>query len=199
MQVRLEKAFPIDASANAAWTLLRDVKAVAECMPGAQITERVDDTHYKGQVSVKLGPVSATFKGTIEVRGVDAGKREMTLVGKGADTTGASAASMELTAHVRQAADGKCEVVGRSQVTVSGKMANFGGRMMTQVSDQVLNQFGANFTNRVLALGQGAGAAEAAAKLSEQPKELNALALVWNVVVQFFKSLFGSKKSNTVG
>lgn len=194
MQVRLEKVFPIDAPAGAAWTLLCDIKAVAECMPGAQITERVDDSHYRGQVSIKLGPASATFKGTIEVRGVDAGKREITLVGKGTD--GASAASMELIAHVRQAADGKCEVVGRSEVSVSGKMANFGGRMMTQVSDQVLKQFGANLANRVLAMGQGAGAAEASAKLSEQPKELNALALVWNVIVAFFKSLFGSKRSN---
>jgi len=199
MQVRLEKAFPIDASASVAWTLLRDIKAVAECMPGAQITERVDDAHYKGQVRVKLGPASATFKGTIEVKGVYANKREIQLLGKGSDVTGASAASMELTAHIRRSADGKCEVVGRSEVTVSGKMANFGGRMMTQVSDQMLKQFGANFANRVIAMGEGAAASTAAARLSAQPKELNALALVWNVIVGFFKALFGAKKSNTVG
>ncbi len=197
MQVKLEKTFPIDAPAAAAWSVLHDVKAVAECMPGAQITERVDDNHYKGQVSVKLGPAAATFKGTIEVKGVDANKREITLVGKGADTTGASAASMDLTARIRDAGNGKCELVGASAVTVSGKLASFGGRMMTQVSEQILRQFGANFANRAMAAGGGAGAAQAAAQAAAQPRELNALALLWGMIVAFLKGLFGRKDSRT--
>lgn len=197
MQVRLEKTFPIDAPADVTWKLLQDIKSVAECVPGAQITERVDDTHYKGQVGVRLGPAAATFKGTIEIKGVDAGMRRIQLLGKGSDVTGASAASMDLTAQVRQAADGKCEVVGVSEVTVSGKMANFGGRMMTQVSDQILKQFGANFADRVLAMGEGAAAVEASARVAEQPKELSALALIWQLVVGFFKNLLGGKGSNT--
>lgn len=196
MQIKLEKTFPIDAPASAAWGLLQDIRAVAECMPGAQITERIDDAHYKGQVSVRLGPASATFKGTIEIKSVDADKRQIQILGKGTDVTGASAARMDLTADVRPTADEKCEVVGVSEVTVSGKMANFGGRMMTQVSDQVLNQFGANFTNRVLAMGEGAAAVEASARVAEQPKELNALALMWQLIVGFFKDLFGGKGSS---
>jgi carbon monoxide dehydrogenase subunit G len=199
MRVRLEKTFPIDAPASAAWRLLRDIKGVAECMPGAQITERIDDAHYIGQVNVKLGPASATFKGTIEVKSVDASKQQIQILGKGADVTGASAANMDLTAHIRQTADGKCEVVGVSEVTVSGKMANFGGRMMTQVSDQILKQFGVNFANRVLAMGEGAAAEKAAATVAAQPKELNGLVLLWQVIVGFFKALFGGNKSNTVG
>jgi carbon monoxide dehydrogenase subunit G len=199
MLVKLEKTFPIDAPADAAWRLLQDIQSVAACMPGAQITERVDDRHYKGQVSVRMGPASATFKGAIEVQGIDASQRQMRMVGKGSDTSGTSAASMDLTAAIRATADGKTELVGVSEVTVTGKLASFGGRMMTQVSDQLLKQFGANFANRVVAMGEGATAQQAAARMAEQPRELNALALLWHVIVGFFKSLFGGGKSKPAG
>jgi carbon monoxide dehydrogenase subunit G len=199
MLVKLEKTFPIDAPANAAWSLLQDIQSVAACMPGAQITERVDDRHYKGQVSVRMGPVSATFKGAIEIHDIDASQRHMRMVGKGSDTSGTSAASMDLTAVVRTTANGKTELVGVSEVTVTGKLASFGGRMMTQVSDQLLKQFGANFANRVVAMGEGAAAQQAAARMAEQPRELNALAVLWHVIVGFFRSLFGRGKSKPAG
>jgi carbon monoxide dehydrogenase subunit G len=199
MLVKLEKTFPIDAPANAAWSLLQDIQSVAACMPGAQITERVDDRHYKGQVSVRMGPVSATFKGAIEIQDIDASQRHMRMVGKGSDTSGTSAASMDLTAVVRTTTNGKTELVGVSEVTVTGKLASFGGRMMTQVSDQLLKQFGANFANRVVAMGEGAAAQQAAARMAEQPRELNALAVLWHVIVGFFRSLFGRGKSKPAG
>jgi carbon monoxide dehydrogenase subunit G len=197
MRVQLEKTFPIDAPAEVTWTLLRDIEGVAECMPGAQITERVDDKNYKGQVSVRLGPATVNFKGTIEVKSIDVGKHQIQIHGKGSD--GSSAATMDLTAHIQQTGNGKCDVIGVSEVTVSGKLANFGGRMMTQVADQLLKQFGANFANRVLAMGDGAAAEKAAASVAAQPKELNGLALLWQVIVGFFKTLFGGKKSNHIG
>jgi uncharacterized protein len=198
MQVKLEKTFPLDAPAAVAWSLLQDLKSVAECMPGAQITERVDDKHYKGQVSLKLGPVSATFKGTIEIQNIDADRRQLRLFGKGSDTSGTTAASMDLSASVQSTANGNSELTGVSEVTVSGKLASFGGRLMGQVSDQILKQFGANFAQRVMAQGQGKAAEQAAAAVAAQPKEINAAAFLWQVVVGFFKSLFGGRNSKTV-
>jgi len=194
MQVNLEKSFPLESSPAAAWKVLQDIEAVAGCMPGAEITEKVDDSHYKGQVRVRIGPASATFKGDIEVRGLDAAQRELHLFGKGTDTKGTSTASMELTARVRDA-EGGAELVGTSQVTVSGKMASFGGRMMNEVSEQILKQFGAHFADRALAAGDEAGAAEAAERVAAQPRELNGLALFWSVLVGFFKGLFGRGKT----
>lgn len=197
MQVKLEKQFPIDAPAARAWELLRDIKAVAECMPGAEITEQVDENNYKGQVKVKVGPASMHFKGDIEVMGVDADKREIRLLGKGADVKGTSSATMDLTASVEEV-DGKAELVGVSEISVTGKMASLGGRMMTQVSDQIIKQFAGNFANRVMALGEGEEAEAAAAAVAEQPKEINGLAFVWSVIVGFIKDLFGgrSKQAN---
>lgn len=199
MLVKLEKTFPIDAPADTAWRLLQDIQSVAACMPGAQITERIDDRHYKGQVSLRMGPASATFKGTIEVQSVDASQRQLHLVGKGADAAGTSSASMDLTASIRPTADGKAELVGLSKVTVNGKLVSFGGRLMGQVSDQILKQFGENFAQRVLAQGQGAAAQQAAAAVAAQPREIHGFAFLWGVVVGFFKSLFGGNKSKNPG
>ena len=89
---------------------------------------------------------------------------------------------------------GKSELVGASEVTVNGKLANFGARLMGQVSDQMLKQFGENFTQRVVAQGQGVGAEKAAAAVAAQPKEPIGLAFLWRVIVGFFKSLLGGRK-----
>ena len=181
MQVKLEKKVPISAPATAAWELIQDVRALAECMPGAKITEKLDDTHYQGLVNVRIGPITAAFKGKIEVKGIDAEKRELRLLGTGSDTAGASTASMDLTASVRETGNGGCELVGVSDVSVTGKIASFGGRMMNQVSDQILDQFAANFRNRVT----GAGGAQA--------KELNAVSVLFRALWAWVTGLFGRK------
>ena len=193
MKVEINKVFPIDAPSSNAWKFLQDIPSVASCMPGAEITEKIDESNYKGNVKVKVGPATMAFKGTISVQGIDTDKREMMLQGKGQDLKGTSSATMDLTANIRDTEGGKCEVVGVSEVTVTGKMASLGGRMMNQVADQILDQFGANFVNNVIAMGEGAAAEEAAEKAAEQPKELNGLAFVWNLLVGFIKSLFGGK------
>ena len=176
MEIKLEKGFAIEAPAAAAWQVLRDVRAVAECMPGAEITERIDDDHYKGQVRIKLGPVTTAFKGNLEVEALDAANHSLRLIGRGAETKGGSAASMDLVAQLHDVGPQTCTLAGTAQVVLTGKMAAFGGRMMTQVADQILRQFGDNFTRRVQALAQaptpGIPAGEA-----QEPRALNAVAL----------------------
>lgn len=193
MKVEINKVFPIEGSSSNAWTFLQDIRGVAGCMPGAEITEQVDDSSYKGKVKVKVGPATMAFNGTILVQGLDAEKREMKMQGKGQDTKGSSSATMDLTAYVRETEDGNCEVIGDAVITVTGKMASLGGRMMNQVADQILNQFGANFINNVVAMGEGAAAEEAAVKAAEVPKELNGLAFAWNLFIGMIKSFFGKK------
>jgi carbon monoxide dehydrogenase subunit G len=195
MQVKLEKTFPIHAPAGLGWKFLQDIPAVAACMPGAEITDTLDDSHYRGKLKAKIGPASMAFNGDLAVAGIDAESRRLRMIGKGQDTKGSSTAEMDLTAQIA-AAQGGCELHGRATVTVNGKAASLGGRMMTQVADQILNQFGKNFANHVLALGEGAGAEEAREQLAEQPRELNGLAFVWSVITGFFKSLFGGGKAN---
>jgi carbon monoxide dehydrogenase subunit G len=147
MQVVLEKEYPVSAPVEAAWEVLSRVELLATCMPGASISERIDDRHFKGQVRVKVGPASANFGGDITLKSLDASQRQIQMMGKGADK-GGSSASMDLTASVVAVDQATSKLVGRAEVTVTGKFAQFGGRMMNSVSDMILAQFAQNFSNR---------------------------------------------------
>lgn len=219
MEVKLDKRYPLDVDPARAWQVLRDVHAVAGCMPGAAITEQVDATHYKGTVKVKVGPTTAAFAGDIEVREVADDAMRVVLFGKGADR-GGSSASMELTATVEPVAGdaSKSELVGQADVIVNGKFAQFGGRMMVQVSDMILAQFADNFRATAAALPAPAaaptapaaaaeGAAPAATAVSETAapqaaapaappklnKDLNAFAIAWMLIKNWFAGLFGKR------
>lgn len=199
MQVKLEKRFPLSVEAETAWQQLSDIRSVAECMPGAEVTEQVDERHYKGQIRVKVGPASMQFRGDIEVLSIDAGEREIRLVGKGADTKGTSSATLDLRAMICES-DGQAELVGVSEVSVTGKMASLGGRMLTQVSEQLVKQFAQRFNERLIT--QPAATDEPQGQSGEsldepppaprtRPRELNALAFAWSVIVGLIKGLLG--------
>jgi uncharacterized protein len=193
MKVQIEKTFPMPGSADTAWEFLQDIEAVTGCMPGAKITERIDATHYKGTVTVKVGPATLSFRGEVEVRDLDAAKKSLHLLGKGTDTTGSSAASMDLDARIEAAEGGSSNLVGISEVSMSGKAAAFGGRMVNTVADQILNQFAANFAAQIAA--RSAPRADAAASPPPPPAatELNGLALAWTVFKSWLRGLFSRK------
>jgi carbon monoxide dehydrogenase subunit G len=223
MKVELDKAFPMPGPADVAWALLQDVEAVASCMPGAKITERLPSGNYKGTVSVKVGPAAMSFRGEIEVRDIDAAQRSLRLIGKGTDSTGTSGASMDLGARIEAAGDGTSSLVGKSVVTMSGRAAGFGGRMMDSVADQVLKQFAQNMAVQVAARAAaaappappGAGATSAAAgaastsapSRAESPgsaapfsppppaKELDGLALLWAAFKDWVAGFFRRKSA----
>lgn len=215
MEVTIDKQYPIPAGEQACWQVLSNITELATCMPGAAITEQIDDTHYKGTVKVKVGPATASFAGDIEVLGVDEAARQIRLLGKGADK-GGSSASMELTASLQPQGDGTVNLIGKADVIVNGKFAQFGGRMMTSVSDMILKQFADNFSVKAQAAqqssadsaGHGAQGAQGAQNSqsthsthstqgtppAEAPKmqtELNGLAIAWMLVKNFFARLFG--------
>jgi carbon monoxide dehydrogenase subunit G len=193
MKVNLEKTHEVDAPPAAAWNVLKDINVLAECMPGASITEETGENAYKGQVSVKVGPVQSVFGGAIDITSIDEAARSIALDAKGRDKTGTSNAAMSLTAEVRETESGGSEIIGNSEITVNGKLANFGARMINGVADQLIDQFLANYTNRVLAEGEGAAAEEAAERVAEQPKELSAFGLLFGMIADFFRKLFGKK------
>ena len=211
MKVQLEKTFPMPASADVAWALLQDVEAVAACMPGAKITERIDDQHYKGTVAVKFGPASMAFRGEVEVKAVEPLSKTLRLIGKGTDTTGSSGAAMDLTARIEAIDAASCNLIGTSEVSMSGKAATFGGRMMGSVADQVLKQFAGNFATQVQAMQAQqppppSGPSEPSAATTTTaaaprvvpaaaPTQLNGLALVWAVIIDWLRGLFGARKA----
>lgn len=197
MKVTLEKTFPMPVSADTAWVLLQDIEGVASCMPGAKITERIDAQRYKGTVSVKFGPASMAFRGEVEVGAIEPSTKTLRLIGKGTDTTGSSGASMDLTARVEAIDAASCKLLGTSEVSMSGKAAAFGGRMMGSVADQVLGQFAANFAAQVQALQARASSTAGApvAAPPSAPSQLNGLALIWALIKGWLRSLFAAKQA----
>jgi len=207
MEVKLEKQYPLDVDATRAWALLADLKATAACMPGAEITEQLSETSYKGAVKVKVGPATAQFGGTVDVLEKNDGERKVIMRGKGADKSGSSA-SMDLTAIVAPdpANPAHCVLNGSAAVIVNGKFAQFGGRMMVQVSEMILGQFVENFRQAALALPTSAAAASpasasATASESSAPApaapavagEINGLAIAWALIKGWFVNLFGKR------
>jgi carbon monoxide dehydrogenase subunit G len=218
MDVQLDKRYPLAVTPNQAWAVLQDVRAVAGCMPGAQITQQLDETHYQGTVRCKVGPAVMSFNGDIEVLGIDAGARRIELLGKGADRGGSSAA-MQLAAHIEPGETPDSAVlVGTANVTVSGKLAQFGSRLLVPVADAMLAQFAEHFraaaaaipaSDTPLACEAGQGSAEGGAlpqavaasadasahapapATPPEPPTLNALSLLWQVIRGWWAGLFG--------
>ena len=201
MKVQLDKTFPMPSSPAIAWQFLQDVEAVAGCMPGAKLTEQVGENSHKGTVTVKLGPATMSFRGEVEVRDVDQATQTLRLIGKGTDKSGNSGVSMNLLAHIEAVDGGLSQLVGSSEVSVSGKAAAFGGRMMDAVADKILLQFADNFAAEVAALqNPGLGAADAGDEPTvvapaRRATELNALALGWAVFKDWLRGLFTKKKA----
>lgn len=207
MEVKLDKRYPLDVDPARAWAILGDLKAVAGCMPGAELTDQLSDTSYKGGVKVKVGPAVAQFGGQVDVLEKDEAGRKMVLRGKGADK-GGSSASMDLAATIEADPANPAHSVlhGDAAVIVNGKFAQFGGRMMVQVSDMILVQFVENFRQAALALPAPASSAEPAAEATEVPiaaaaprpappvaQEINGLAIVWALIKSWWLGLFGKK------
>ncbi len=213
MDVTLDKRYDIAASLGQSWTVLSDIRATAACMPGASITEQVDETHYNGVVKSKVGPASMTFGGEIEVQGLAPELRQIQLLGKGKDKSGSSA-SMQLTASL-EAGDTpeSCVLVGNAVITVNGKLAQMGGRLLMPVADMMLKQFAKNFETTAAAIQVQTGQTDdASSSVTAQPEtavdspqpdpvaaapaqatELNALALGWGLIKSWFGGLFGKR------
>jgi carbon monoxide dehydrogenase subunit G len=198
VEVKLDKRYELGVPAQNAWAVLSDLESVASCMPGASLGEKLGDNAYKGSVKVKVGPATAQFGGEVEILSMDVANKSLVLKGKGADK-GGSSASMELEATIEEA-DGQSILVGLATVIVNGKFAQFGGRMMVQVSDVILRQFVDNFIAKAQALSGSdvthsadTGASESN---SETANELNGLAIFWALLKSWFGGLLGKKSAS---
>ena len=143
--MQIEKTFQVKEPIEQVWSLLSDPRRVATCVPGAKITEQVDEKTYKGTISVKVGPSSTDYKGDLEIVRLDAVNYEMEILGKGQDVRGRGSASMKMTSKLRSLEDGGTEVTSVSEVNVVGILAQMGSRMISEVSNIMFQQFTKNF------------------------------------------------------
>jgi carbon monoxide dehydrogenase subunit G len=139
--MQIEKSFVVNAPASAVWEFLTDPRKVASCLPGAAITDQIDDKSYAGTMTVKVGPVTASYRGKMRFEKLDAAAGDAEIVASGQETRGKGGADMRMKSHVGQRPDGATEVTVVSDVNVVGVLAQFGRGMIQDVSDQLFQKF----------------------------------------------------------
>ena len=146
--MNLNHEFIVNVPVNDAWVILTDLERIAPCLPGAQLTEVEGDT-YRGQVKVKVGPIVAQFKGQASFVTRDDAAHTASLKAEGRDTTGKGTASAIITAQLTSVTptSTKCTVV--TELTISGKVAQFGRGALADVSDKLLKQFSENLNQLI--------------------------------------------------
>jgi len=176
MALQIEKTFVVNAAPAAVWGFLTDPRRVAGCMPGAAITEQVDDRTYAGTITVKVGPVTASYKGKLHFERLDAATGSAEIVASGQEVRGKGGADMRLTSHLTERAPGATEITATSQVNVTGILAQFGRGMIQDVGDQMFKQF-TECMRAELEAPPAAKSEEAAPKATGQVEPIHAISL----------------------
>jgi carbon monoxide dehydrogenase subunit G len=150
--MQISTGFEIDAPFDEVWDVLLDLERVAPCVPGAEIEERIDESTARGRFRVRLGPVTASYRGTIRIEEVDRDRGEVVLRGQGTDT--AAGGTAEMVVHNRVVSEnGRTAVQIDTDLKLSGRAAQFGGRrsMMQSIADRMVGQFAAELRNELSA------------------------------------------------
>ena len=141
MGIPVEKKFVIEAARGEVWAFLTDPSRVAGCLPGAAIAEQVDERTHAGTIAVKVGPVSARYKGTVRFERLDEDEGVAEIAAAGQDVRGKGGADMRMTSRVVARGPGETEVTVSSTVNITGILAQFGRGMIQDVSDEMFRRF----------------------------------------------------------
>jgi uncharacterized protein len=148
--MELKNDFTVNAPIDKAWETLTDVERIAPCLPGAQLQE-VEGDVYRGVVKVKVGPITAQFKGQATFVERDESGHRAVLKAEGRDTAGKGNASALITAQLEPVEAEVTKVSVDTDLTITGKVAQFGRGALADVSDKLLKQFVSNLETTVLA------------------------------------------------
>jgi len=167
----LNHEFVVNVPVEEAWAILTDLERIAPCLPGAQLTEVEGDT-YRGQVKIKVGPILAQFKGQASFMSRDDVAHKASLKGEGRDTTGKGNASAMITAELTSVTPTSTKCTVHTDLSISGKVAQFGRGALADVSDKLLAQFSENLNQLISAAPTPSAPAPATSEAqapSEQP------------------------------
>jgi uncharacterized protein len=123
--MEFDNSFEVPLPPAQAWTVLMDIQGIAPCMPGAELTEVVDATTYKGRIAVRLGPVALTFAGTVKFEDIDAANYTAKVKAQGSDAKGRGGAHAEASFRLEPIPDGS-RVLVHTNLTLSGAVAQYG-------------------------------------------------------------------------
>ena len=144
MEATITKKFSLEAPIEKVWKSLSNPKEISGCVPGATITDQIDDKNYKGEVTLKFGPIKTKYDGEITIAEMDNDAHKMLLRGKGLDSKGKGNAEMTMNGSAVTSDEGT-EVDFEMVVNIQGTLAQFGSRLINDVSAQLMDQFVDNF------------------------------------------------------
>jgi carbon monoxide dehydrogenase subunit G len=203
--VEFDNSFDVPVPVDQAWDLMMDIERIAPCVPGAELTEVVDDKTYKGKISVKLGPVALTFNGQTTFEEIDPANHTAKLKAQGTDAKGRGGAHAKVNFHM-EPSDVGTKVLIHTNLQLSGAVAQYGRGvgMIADLAQQIIAQFADSLEKNVIAqeqaasaeghgAGSGAGQAAPAPITPAAPVQMGGMGfkILWNAILRGIKGLFG--------
>lgn len=207
--MKLEQSFEVDAPLPDVWAALVDVQRVAPCLPGAEVTDASDDGTYHGTFSVKLGPATASYRGTLKMEEIDEAAHRATMRASGTDKRGQGGAKALMVSSLREREGGGTHVDVETDFTITGRLASFSrGGMIKDISNRLLREFAeclqATLKQEPAAAEEPApaampeGAAETTPRAAQTPtpphrpaKPISGLRLFFGALLDRIRRLFG--------
>ena len=202
--MEFDNAFEVPLPPAVAWPVLMDIEGIAPCMPGAQLTEVIDKHTYKGNISVRLGPVALTFAGVVKFEEIDDVNHTARVKAQGTDAKGRGGANAAASFRLEATPTGS-KVLVHTDLTLSGAVAQYGRGvgMIQATAAQLMKQFAENLKaqpamSRPAAAPANAPSAPASASPSAPPaaaKPISGFALMGRVIWDAIMRLFGRRPS----
>ena len=194
MEVKAEKNLKLNQDPDMIWKCMIDPSFMVKSVPGAELTEQLDERNFKGKITIKIGPVTAKFNGEAEFTKLEEADYELTMEGKGLDTSGKGGANMTMNIKLSTLEEGGTEMQSSMSLSITGRLAQFGARMIVAVNNKMFDQWATSFTEL---LNEQTSSKDSEEKSNNQPDNGNvaeptpvkALPLAWAAI----KGLFGSK------
>ena len=166
--MKLENEFTFDVPVEDAWNVLLDLERVTPCLPGAALTEESGD-EYKGEMKVRLGPVSQEYEGTVKIEEADESEHRAVLKADGKDARGQGTASATITSTLHDEGDGSTRVRVETDMQLTGRAAQFGRGVQQDVAEKLLGRFAECLENEIM--GGGAEEEREPASSEAEPSE----------------------------
>ena len=149
MKVIISKTFSIAAPSEKVWDFMTNVEKVSTCIPGAEYVEDLGDGKHSVLLIVKVGPIKSKYRGEVFLKSLNKETKVIEIQGKGTDVKGKGGANMDLVGSIKDKDDNLTEVKGEATVTIQGMLAQFGSRMVEDVSNQLFIQFTRSLSSKL--------------------------------------------------
>ena len=148
MAVSIEKTFRVDVPIERVWAFLTKPENVVSCIPGASLTEVIDERNFRGKLAIKVGPIEARYEGEAHFEELDEDNYQMRMVARG---MGDGSASMIMSSQLLALEDGGTEISVAAEVELTGRLAQMGSRLIQFASNQMFDRFEKRFREQLQA------------------------------------------------